>query len=160
MTKRILDQNGNPVVLNDLEKTGAGNMERLIKNAGYEVDVTTLTTIMKSIVEQKFFEVPFADYVPVKVGEGAWSSQLTTFTSYVLGDDFATGVMGIGSSSERMASINAQISSINVKVANWGKTMSWSLFDLQAMSKAGNFDMVVTLEKARKKNWDLGIIGY
>jgi len=157
MRNEILDIKGNPVVLNSLEKQSAKNVEQLVKNAGYEVDVTTLTTIMKSVVEQKFFEVPFADYVPVKVGEGAWSAQLTTFRSFNLGDDFATGVMNTGSNNSRMASADAQIDAINVKVVNWAKSIGWSLFDLQLASKSGNWDLVVSKEKSRKKNWDLGL---
>ena len=53
--KRILNALGEPVVLNALEQKSSENVQRMIKNAGYEVDVTTLTTVMKSVVEQKFF---------------------------------------------------------------------------------------------------------
>ncbi len=155
--KKILDVNGNPVILNELEVKASANVQRQIKNAGYEVDVTTLTTIMKSVVEQKFFEVPFADYVPVKVGEGAWSSNLLTYRSFSLGDDFATGVMNTGANQSRMASADTMIDSVTVKVINWAKSIGWSLFDLQLASKSGNWDLVVSKEKARKKNWDLGL---
>ena len=112
---------------------------------------------MKSVVEQKFFEIPFADYVPVKVGEGAWSSSLVTYRSFSLGDDFETGVMNTGSNNSRMASADTAIDSLTVPVANWAKTVGWSLFDLQLASKSGNWDLVVSKEKARKKNWDLGL---
>lgn len=155
--KRVTGVDGKVVELNSLELKQIENSQRQVRNAGYEVDVTTLTTIMKSIVEQKFFEVPFADYVPVKVGEGAWSTNLVTYRSFSLGDDFSTGVMNTGAGSSKMASADTQIDSVSVKVFNWAKTIGWSLFDLQFASKSGNWDLVVSKEKARKKNWDLGL---
>lgn len=155
--KKILNALGEPVVLNALELKSSENVMRMIKNAGYEVDVTTLTTIMKSVVEQKFFEVAPADFVPVKVGEGAWSAALTTYRAFSLADDFSTGVIGVGANNARMASADTQVDAITVPVVNWGKSIGWSLFDLQLASKSGNWDLVVSKEKARKRNFDLGI---
>jgi hypothetical protein len=157
MRKQILNALGEPVVLNALELCSSENVQRQIKNAGYEVDITTLTTIVKSITEQKFFEVAPAEYLPVKVGEGAWSASLTTYRAFSLADDFSTGVLGTGSNNSRMASADTQIDTITVPVVNWGKSIGWSLFDLQLASKSGNWDLVVSKERARKRNWDLGI---
>ena len=36
---KILDINGEPVVLNTLETNGSKNIQRQIENAGYEIDV-------------------------------------------------------------------------------------------------------------------------
>lgn len=155
--KKILNSNGEQVVLNTLEKKVADCVQRQISNLGYEVDVTTLTTIMKSIVDQKFFEVPPADYFPVKVGEGAWSSNLVTFRSFALGDDFETGLINQGANNSRLAGVDTAVDSVTVKVFNWAKNIGWTLFDLQQFSKTGNFDLIVSKEKSRKKNWDLGI---
>lgn len=157
MKRQILNALGEPVVLNAIETMKAENQERLLKNAGYEVDITTLATISKSVVEQKFFEVAPADYVPVKVGEVSWSAALTTYRSFSLGDDFSTGIMNTGSNNSRMASADTQVDSITVPIVNWAKSIGWSLFDLQLASKSGNWDLVVSKEKARKRNWDLGI---
>lgn len=155
--KKILDSKGNPIILNTLEKRSAENVGTMIKNAGYEVDTTTLTTILKKVVEQKFYEIPFADFVPVVVGEGAWSTNLIAYRSFSIGDDFATGIMNTGSNNSRMASADAMIDAVPLKVINWAKSIGWSLMDLQQASKSGNWDLVVSKEKARKKNWDLGL---
>ena len=153
----IKDTKGNPIVLNSMEQLGVKNMQRQIKNAGYEVDVTTLTSVLKSVTEQKFFEIAPADYLPLVVGEGAWSSNLVKYRSFSLGDDFSTGIINTGSNNSRLASANTMIDSLSIKVANWAKTMGWSIFDLQLASKSGNWDLVTSLEKARLKNWQLGI---
>lgn len=157
MKMKILNSKGQPIVLNEREQRVADVNQRLVNALGYEIDITSLTTIMKKITEQKFFEIAPADYMPVRVGEGAWSTQLTTYRSFALGEDFGTGIMNTGSNHSRMASADAGVDSLNIKVNNWAKQIGWSLFDLQHASKSGNWDLVTAKEKARKKNWDLGI---
>lgn len=158
MKKLILNASGQPINLTTMESKLALNLEKRIKNdLGFKIDVTTLTTIMKKVSEQKFFEIAPADYLPVRVGEGSWSAELTTFRSFSLGDDFATGIMNTGSNNTRMASADAGVDSLTIPVNNWAKSIGWTLFELQQASKAGNWDIVSAKEKARKKNWDLGI---
>lgn len=153
---------GAAITLTPAEQYHANYMQKIInerfENAlGYEVNITTLTTIMKKITEQKFFEIPPADYVPVRVGEGAWSSNLTTYRSFALGDDFATGIVDTGANNSRMAVADAGVDSLNIKVKNWVKAIGWNIFDLELAAKSGNWDLVSEKERARKKNWDLGI---
>lgn len=153
----ILNSEGKPIVLNALEQRKADLMQKSVNALGYQIDITSLTTIMKKVSEQKFFEIAPADYLPVRVGEGAWSTQLTTYRSYAIADDFATGVLATGGNNTRLAVADAGVDSVNVKVINWAKQIGWSIFDLEHASKAGNWDLVTSKEKARKKNWDLGI---
>lgn len=155
--KQILNALGEPVVLDERETKLAGFVGSQIKNAGYEIDTTALTQISKSIVDQKFYQVPFADYMPVTVGEGAWARNITTYRSFNLGDDFSTGIIGAGSQGARQSTSGTQIDAINVAQIPWAKSIQWSLFDLQEASRSGNWDLVTSLEKSRKKNWDLGL---
>src|SRR5574337_726146 len=69
----ILNSQGEPIRLTKQEQYHADYMQRKINSRfgnslGYEISITTLTTIMKKISEQKFFEVPPADYLLVRVG--------------------------------------------------------------------------------------------
>lgn len=159
---KILNDKGEEIVLNDNEKYHAEYTQRLVNerfgNAlGYEVSITTLTTIMKKVTEQKFFEVAPADYLPVRVGEGAWSSNLLTYRSFQLADDFATGVINTGGNNGRLAVGDAGVDSLSIQVLNWAKSIGWSIFDLELAAKSGNWDLVTAKEKSRKRNWDLGI---
>lgn len=154
---KILNSKGEPISLSKREELIANHVQRQVNALGYEVSITTLTTIMKKVTEQKFFEIAPADYLPVRVGEGAWSSNLVTYRSYQLGDDFSTGVINTGGNSARLAVGDAGVDSVTVKVRNWAKMISWSLFDLELAAKSGNWDLVTAKEKARKRNWDLGI---
>lgn len=159
---RLTNSKGELIKLNSQEQYHADYMQRIVndrfKNSlGYEVSMTSLTTIMKKITEQKFFEIPPADYLPVRVGEGAWSSNLLTYRSFELGGGFEEGIVNTGANNSRMASADAGVDSLTIQVFNWAKTVGWSIMDLEIAAKSGNWDIVTAKEKARKKNWDLGI---
>lgn len=158
----ILNSQGQPIVLNAREKYHADWMQRQINDRfgndlGYEVSVTTLTTIIKKITEQKFFEILPADYLPVRVGEGTWSTNLTTYRSFDAADEFETGMINTGGQNSRLATADAAVDALNIKVYPWAKSIGWSIFDLEFAAKSGNWDLVAAKEKARKRNWDLGI---
>lgn len=140
-----------------MEKKSVDVAQKFVNSLGYEINITTLTTIMKKVTEQKFFEIAPADYLPIRVGEGAWSSNLVTYRSFNLSDDFATGVINTSSNGGRLAMGDAGVDSLSIAVKNWAKEITWTLFDLQLASKSGNWDLVTAKERARKKNWDLGI---
>lgn len=159
---KILNSRGEPIKLTAQEQHLAEHLQKEInekfKNSlGYEVQITTLTTIMKKITEQKFFEVAPADYLPVRVGEGTWSTSLTTYRSFDLSDAFETGIINTGGQNSRLATANTGVDALNIKVYNWAKAIGWSIFDLEQAAKSGNWDLVTALEESRKKNWDLGI---
>lgn len=153
----IRNDKGEPIILNEKEQRIADRCTRQVNALGYEINITTLTTIMKKITEQKFFEIAPADYLPVRVGEGAWSSNLVTYRSFNLSDEFGTGVINTGGNNSRLATGDAGVDSLTIQVKNWAKSIGWTIFDLELAAKSGNWDLVTAKEKARKKNWDLGI---
>jgi len=158
----ISDVTGKPIKLTKNEQYHADYTQKLINerfgNAlGYEVNITTLTTIVKKVSEQKLYEIAPADYLPIKVGEGTWSSNLTTYRSFDIADVFESGIINTGGSNTRMSIGDAGVDALNIKVNNWAKSCGWSIFDLELAAKSGNWDLVAAKEKARKRNWDLGI---
>ncbi len=165
MREVILNDQGKEVMLNEMELAMAEIVQRdfrrrfkpLINSLGFEVSITTLTTIMKKITTQKFFHIAPSDFLPLRVGEGAWSTNLVTYLSYQLGDDFATGILNLGGNNARLAMADAGVSSQSIKVINWGKQIGWNIIELSIAAKAGNWDLVSAKEVARKTEWDLGI---
>jgi hypothetical protein len=131
--------------------------ERFGNALGYEVPITTLTQIVKKVSEQKLYQIALADFVPVKVGEGTWSSNLTTYRSFDIADKFESGIINTGASNTRQSIGDAGVDALNIKVNNWVKGCGWSIFDLEQAAKSGNWDLVAAKEKSRKRNWDLGI---
>ena len=154
---KVLNSEGQEIVLNEREKLVATHMERQTNSLGFQIDINTMTSIQKKITEQKFFEIPPADYMPLRVGNGSWSAQLTTYRQFSLGDDFSTGIINAGSNNARLAQTDVGIDAVNVPVINWGKAIGWTLFELQQASLSGNWDLITAKEQSRKKNWDLGI---
>lgn len=159
----IYNSKGEPIKLTAQERARAKwmqrkvNREALMNGLGYEINMTTLTTIMKKISEQKFFHIAPADYVPIRVGQGAWSRVLTTYRTYALGDAFETGIINTGGQQSRMATTNTAVDAVSVNVFNWAKQIGWTIFDLEEAARSGNWDLVTSLEESRKENWDLGI---
>lgn len=158
----IRNSKGEPIVLTEKEKYHAAWTQKLVNerfgNAlGYEVPITTLTTIVKKVSEQKFFEIAPSDYIPIRVGEGSWSSNLTTYRSFDVGDIFESGIINTGSTNTRLSVSEAGVDALNIKVYNWAKAIGWSIFELQEAAKSGNWDLVTAKEESRKRNWDLGI---
>jgi hypothetical protein len=155
---KILNAEGKEVLLNAEEARRSKLLEQKIKNdLGYDIPITTLTTIMKKISEQKFFQLAPADYLPLRVGEGSWSQTLTTYLQFDPAADFATGIVNTGSNNGRLAAADAGVDALTVKVYNWAKSIFWTIMDLEMAAKSGNWDIVANKEKSRKKNWDLGI---
>lgn len=145
------------VLLNEQEARRANFNQHIANALGFEINITTLTTIMKKVTEQKFFEIAPADYIPVRVGNGAWSSNLVTYRSFALADDFSTGIINTGANNDRLGQSDAGVDSLSIAVKNWAKSVGWSIFDLQLAAKSGNWDLVTAKERARLKNWQLGI---
>jgi hypothetical protein len=167
---QILNSKGQPIMLNAVEKHNVSWMSRRLaeqfgehpmtpslNSLGYEVAITTLTTVTKKITEQKFFEIAPADYLPIRVGEGTWSTNLTTFRSFDAADEFETGIINTGGQNARLATADAAVDALNIKVFPWAKSIGYTIFDLEFAAKSGNWDLVAAKEKARKRNWDLGL---
>jgi hypothetical protein len=153
----IKNSKGEVVTLTPFEQKRAEYWQRVTNDLGYEINITTLTTITKSIVTQKFFEVAPADYLPVRVGQGTWSTNLTTYREFGIASQFEEGILNNGGQNSRLATADAGVDSLNIKVYPWGKSISWNIFELQQAAKAGNWDLVTAKERARKKDWDLGV---
>lgn len=143
---------------NDEEFAKAQRLENATSEAmGYQVPLTTLTAIIRSVAEQKFYQIPVADYLPVRVGtEAAWADDVLMFRSFQVGGDFEKGYIETATEG-RLASVNATLDGIRVPARVWAKEIAYSIADVQKAARTGIWDYVTQQEKARKTNWDLGI---
>ena len=146
-----------PIILNSKEKALAGYNEKYLNALGYDVDVTILTAITKKVVREKFFTVAPADYLPIKIGEGAWSQQLVTFRSFDVADDFESGIINTSSDDSRLAITSTAFDTVSIQIRNWAKGSNWTLPELQQATKAGDWSLIQEKQRSRKRNWDLGI---
>lgn len=157
-TQKVYNSEGKLITLAEgREKRIANSLQRYCNDLGYEINITTLTTVLKKITDQSFYEIAFADYVPVVIGEGAWSDFLTTYRQFAIADDFATGVINTADNNARLAQANTGIDAVTNPVINWAKEINWTIPQLEQASRSGNWDLITGLEESRKTNWDLGL---
>jgi hypothetical protein len=146
--------------------TNGLNKEDIVQNsmlknaapAGFQQIIDTLTLIKAEVIAQKFYEINPADYVPIKVGEGAFTEESLYYTNFKLGDDFESGIMDQGNTT-RKARTDVGYDSKRLKNFFWAKEMDYSLIQVQqAAANAGSaISLISQKEEARKINWDLGI---
>lgn len=155
---KVVDINGKQIKLTNAEVASAERAQLKIKNElGYKVDITTLTSIIKTVSEQKFFEIAPADFIPVRVGEGSFSDEVLAYRSFSIADDFESGIVNTGSNNSKLAVADSGVDTVKNKINDWAKTIGWSVLDLQKAQKSGNWDLVASKEESRKRNWDQGI---
>ena len=157
----FVNAKGEKVMLNARETAVARALEyekaEFLNALGIDIPITTLTTAIKSVSEQKFYKIAPADYLPVVVGEGAFSTNLLKYTSFNMGGDFEQGLIHTSTHNAQLAQADAGVEGVQIPVINWAKGLSWNLFEVQQAAKTGNWDLITEKEKARKTNWDLGI---
>jgi hypothetical protein len=127
---------------------------------GFDIPITTMTTIIKEKSEQKFYDMlgkTPSDYVPFKVGQGAWSDFLLTYLVQKFADNLETGIIDMGSPSGRLAEATSGVKAVPVQTYTWAKQITWNMAQMNAAAKAGNWDLVSSLEESRKQDWDLGV---
>lgn len=124
---------------------------------GYEVDITTLTYIRTQVVEQKFYEVAPAEYIGVEVGNGAFSDQILTWKSYLVGGDFFKGMIKSGGTNSRLERTDVALEKVTFATGFWAEELDYTIIEVQQASRTGNWSLIEQKEAARKKRWDLGI---
>ncbi len=161
IVNNVLDKEGKPIVLNAVETQLANNAQTEIHtkfNAlGFDISITTLTAIIKRITTQKFATIDFANYVPVVVGEGAWSQNLLKYRTYSVSDNFEQGILNMGANNSALAKADTAVDSVNIDIKNWGFEINYSLMELNFAAKSGNWNLIESKERARKTAWDLGV---
>lgn len=124
---------------------------------GFEYALTSLTYIIKEVLKQSFYEIPFADYVPVVVGEGSFAQALLQNAAISSGGAFEEGDINDGGGNSRMASADAGVTPITRIVKNWAKATNFTLIEVEQALMAMNWDVIQARHEARKENWDLGL---
>lgn len=124
---------------------------------GYQYATQTTTFIRERVVEQKFYTVPIADYVPVDVGVGAWMEDIKTNLVYDIAGDFDSGIISVASAPSQLSTVDVGTSPINAKVITWAKGYQYSVPEVSKALASNNWDVVSGKMSALAKNWQLGI---
>ena len=124
---------------------------------GFQYAIDTLTYIRKQTVDQKFYEIDFAEIIPTAVGEATFYQNITTNLVMNAFGDFDNGDLNEGSANTRLSGVDVGVSSFTQVIKNWAIATSYTLIEVQQALASGNWDVVEKRQKARKKMWDLGL---
>lgn len=124
---------------------------------GYQIVTDTLTYIVKQVSEQKFYKVPFADFMPVIVGEGAFAADLLFNRTYSVAEDFEAGNIRQGSADARLSQADAAIDGVTQLTQFWAKGIGYTLIEIEQALRANSWDPIMGKHESRKTNWDLGL---
>jgi len=132
-----------------------GNIDS--SSLGYQYATQTTTFIRERVVEQKFYTVPIADYVPVDVGVGAWMEEIKTNLVYDVAGDFASGIISVSNAPSAIPTVDVGTSPITAKVITWAKGYQYSVPEVSKALASNNWDVVSGKMSALTKNWQLGL---
>ncbi len=126
------------------------------QSTGFKYSIDTMAFIKAEITEQKFYTVPFADYIPTAVGRGNWSDQIFTNVSFSNAGPFANGFIDTGLNT-RFAGVDAAVAQKSQYVRTWAKQLTYSIVEVEQALQANNWDPIMAKARALKENYDLGI---
>lgn len=144
----------------DKEKLVQNSVERLgreVRNAGYDIDITTLTGIATRVTDQKLPNFAPSDFMPVVVGENPWAEDVLTYKTFNVGDNFESGIIETGSNNGRLATADTHFEGVRVPRKAWGFAINYNIPELMQAQARGNWSLVEKKESARYKSWMLGI---
>lgn len=124
---------------------------------GYQIAIDTLTFLSMQVSAQKFYTVPFAEYLPVVVGEGAFADSLLFTRSYSNAEAFEAGNIRQGTANARLSTADAATDGITQKTMFWGKEIGFTVIEVEQALRMNAWDPIAAMQKARKTNWDLGL---
>ena len=124
---------------------------------GLQTAIDTITYLRKQVVTQSFYEVALTDYGIIEQGDGAFMQNILVTREVDESDDFEAGNLNQGANAERLSEADSQIDGVNVPLRQWGKAISYTLFEVQQAFQRNNWDLIGARMRSRKRNWDLGI---
>jgi hypothetical protein len=125
-------------------------------STGFKYAIDTMSFIKAQVSEQKFYEVPFAEFMPVKVGQGNWAENIYTNLTFSNGGTFASSIAQ-GGNNTKIASSDISLSKKSQAVRTFQNQITYNIPEIEQALQANNWDIVMAKERARKKMYDLGL---
>jgi hypothetical protein len=124
---------------------------------GFDYVTRTTSEIRSGIIEQTFYEVAPADFLPVDVGEAAWKDEIIQNLTYDLAGDFFQGDVDTLTGNGRISEVGTAMAPIKMKTVIWAKAAKWNISEVSQAAASSNWDPIEAKMKTLKRNWDLGI---
>ena len=133
------------------------NGEIDVNSVGYDFVMRTTSELRTKIIEQKFYKVAPADFMPVDVGEAAWKNEIIQNLSYDIAGGFYEGDVDTMTGNGTLAEVDTAIAPIRMPTIIWAKHVTWNISEVSQASASSNWDPIEGKMKSLKRNWDLGI---
>lgn len=128
---------------------------------GLEQNLTTLTQLIANVQRQKFYQLngqSLNDFIPIEVGTGAYSKQLTQFAVAQVGDSFEAGIVQPGNAINKDANVDIAVDTISIRNNFWRmKYQATNEIVRMAQVNQETFSYIEEQERARLKTFQLGI---
>ena len=98
---------------------------------GYDYAIRTTSFIRTQVIAQKFYEIPFADFVDVEVGTGAWMEDIQQNLVYDVAGEFEDGIQNVGAANTTMAMVDTGLTSKKATIVTWGKGYRWAISEVE-----------------------------
>ncbi len=142
------------------------SMVKSLKNAngavsdqslGYQYTIQTTTFIRARVLEQKFYTVPMADYVPIEVGTGAYLEDIKTNVQYDLAGSFEAGIQDTASGPTQVAQVSVATAPKTAKIKTWAYGYQYSVPEVEKALASNNWNVIEGKMRALKRRFDLGL---
>lgn len=156
------DQQGNEVKLNERELAYCKSLDAKFNEAiyandvsgiGAQIDITTLTTVLKTVSTQKFYQIDIEKYVTVDT-DGGWSDQVLQIREYLPSKPMS-GFIDQSAHGAKMAVAEAAVDGLFIPALTWAKKIEFSIAEVNQAALLGNFSLITAKERSRKKSYDL-----
>jgi hypothetical protein len=124
---------------------------------GYQYAIDTLSYIREQVIEQKFYEVPIADFMTVDIGQAAYASEIVQNLEFKSGGSFFDGDTSANGNMGAFAGANAFVAPVRMPTQFWLKGINWNIIEIKQSAQFKRWDAIEGKMKSLKKDWDLGI---
>ena len=159
------DVYGNVVKLNEAEilmaKKAQADLDLALKvngaetGLGAEMEMTTLTVLLKTISQQKFYEVNIEDFLPIEI-DGGWAKQLLQVREFLTAD-IDEGWQENNVAQAKIPVAEAVVDGKYIPVVTWLKKIQFTIEELKQAALVNNYSLIAGKERSRKKSFDLGL---
>lgn len=133
--------------------------QKLVNDAGYgDIDITLLTLVEREVSQQKLYTVNPEDYLPIDHTNGGWNDYVAVLRSYYnVEGDISSWERGVDADNARRGQVGAKLESVPVRIHNYNKMVSWSMFELRQSMETRVWNVVTEKERARKLDHDISV---
>ena len=156
------DQKGQEVKLNERETAYCNSLSQKFNEAiyandvsgiGAQIDINTLTVLLKTVSTQKFYTVDIEKYLPIDT-DGGWADQVLQIREYLPSQPM-TGFIDQAAHGAKLAVAEAAVDGLYIPALTWAKKIEFSIAEVNQAALLGNFSLITAKERSRKKSYDL-----